>query len=86
MEFWGGGCDDPELGLASFVRDMSKAMARDRAAIEGVRQTTGYEPIAHEVPHDRPGAIYERNGVTSRASRSSMASTERSVTSWSTPA
>jgi ribonuclease Z len=64
VEIWGGGCDDPELGLASFVRYMSKAMAWDRASIEGVRQTTGYEAIAHEVPYDRPAAIYERNGVT----------------------
>jgi len=64
VEIWGGGCDDQELGLASFVRYMSKAMAWDRASIAGVRQTTGYEAIAHEVPHDRPAVIYERNGVT----------------------
>jgi len=37
VEFWGGGCDDPEMGLAAFVKYMSKAMAWDRASIRGVR-------------------------------------------------
>jgi ribonuclease Z len=63
VEIWGGGCDDPELGLASFVKHISKAMAWDRASLLGVRPTTGYEAIGHEIPYDRPAAIYERNGV-----------------------
>jgi ribonuclease Z len=63
VEIWGGGCDDPELGLASFAKYMSKAMAWDRASIVGVRPTTGCEAIGHEIPYDRPAAIYERNGV-----------------------
>jgi ribonuclease Z len=64
VEIWGGGCDDPEMGLASFVKYMSKAMAWDRASILGVRPTSGCEAIGHEIPYDRPAAIYERNGVS----------------------
>jgi ribonuclease Z len=63
VEIWGGGCDDPELGLASFVRYMSKAMGWDRASLLGVRPTTGLEAIGHEIPYDRPAGVYERNGV-----------------------
>jgi ribonuclease Z len=63
VEIWGGGCDDPELGLASFVKYMSKTMAWDRASIVGVRSTTGCEAIGHEIPYDRPAAIYDGNGV-----------------------
>jgi ribonuclease Z len=63
VEIWGGGCDDPELGLASFVKHINKAMAWDRASLLGVRPTTGFEAIGHEIPYDRPAAIYERNGV-----------------------
>jgi ribonuclease Z len=63
VEIWGGGCDDPELGLDAFVTYMSKAMAWDRASVLGVRPATGFEAIGHEIPYDRPAAIYERNGV-----------------------
>jgi len=63
VEIWGGGCDDPELGLEAFVRYISKAMAWDRASLLGVRPTSGYEAIGHEIPYDRPAAIYERDGV-----------------------
>jgi ribonuclease Z len=34
-----------------------------RASIVGVRPTTGCEAIGHEIPYDRPAAIYEGNGV-----------------------
>jgi ribonuclease Z len=64
VEIWGGGCDQAELGLASFVSYMSKAMAWDRASILGVRPTSGCEAIGHEIPHDRPAEIYQRDGVT----------------------
>lgn len=63
VEIWGGGCDDPELGLASFVKYITKAMAWDRASLLGARPTTGLEAIGHEIPYDRPTEIYERNGV-----------------------
>ena len=63
VEIWGGGSEDPALGLAAFVDNMSKAMAWDTASIRGVRPTTGCEAIAHEIPYDRAEAVYDRNGV-----------------------
>ena len=63
VEVWGGGSEDPALGLAAFVENMGKAMAWDRASLQGVRPTSGFEAIAHEIPFDRPDAIYDRNGV-----------------------
>jgi ribonuclease Z len=64
VEIWGGGSEDPELGLAAFVEHMGKAMAWDTASVRGVRPTTGFAMTGHEIPYDRPEAIYERNGVT----------------------
>lgn len=63
VEIWGGGCDDPELGLDAFVKYIAKAMAWDRASVLGVRPTSGFEAIGHEIPFDRPAEVYERNGV-----------------------
>lgn len=63
VEIWGGGSDDPAMGLATFVDHMSKAMAWDTASIRGARPTTGCEAIAHEIPFDGPAAVYEANGV-----------------------
>ena len=64
VEIWGGGSEDPALGLTAFVDNMGKAMAWDVASVRGVRPTTGFEAIAHEIPYDRPDTIYDRNGVT----------------------
>jgi ribonuclease Z len=64
VEVWGGGSEDPELGLAAFVENMGKAMAWDVASVRGVRPTTGFAMVGHEIPYDRPETIYERNGVT----------------------
>jgi ribonuclease Z len=64
VEIWGGGSEDPTLGLAAFVDHMGKAMAWDAASVRGVRPTTGFDLVAHEIPYDRPEAIYERDGVT----------------------
>jgi ribonuclease Z len=64
VEIWGGGSEDPALGLGSFVENMGKALAWDRASLAGVRPTTGFDAVAHEIPFDRPDAIYDRNGVT----------------------
>jgi ribonuclease Z len=64
VEIWGGGSEDPALGLGAFVEHMGKAMAWDIASVRGVRPTTGFEAIAHEIPYERPDTIYERNGVT----------------------
>jgi ribonuclease Z len=64
VEIWGGGSEDPELGLAAFVEHMGKAMAWDTASVRGVRPTTGFAMTGHEIPYDRPEAIYDRNGVT----------------------
>jgi ribonuclease Z len=64
VEIWGGGSEDPAMGLASFVDHIGKALAWDTASVRGVRPSTGFEAIAHEVPFDRPDAIYDRNGVT----------------------
>jgi ribonuclease Z len=64
VEIWGGGSEDPALGLAAFVEHMGKAMAWDAASVRGVRPTTGFAMVGHEIPYDRPEAVYERNGVT----------------------
>jgi ribonuclease Z len=63
VEIWGGGSDDPAMGLSAFVDHITKALAWDTASIRGVRPTTGFEAIAHEIPFDRPAAVYEGNGV-----------------------
>jgi len=64
VEIWGGGSEDPALGLPAFVENMVKAMAWDTASIRGVRPTTGCEAIAHEIPYDRKESIYDSSGVT----------------------
>jgi ribonuclease Z len=64
VEIWGGASEDPDLGLAAFVEHMGKAMAWDTASVRGVRPTTGFAMIGHEIPFDRPETIYERGGVT----------------------
>jgi ribonuclease Z len=64
VEIWGGGSEDPALGLAAFCEHMGKALAWDAASLRGVRPTTGFQTVAHEIPHDRPDTIYDRNGVT----------------------
>lgn len=64
VEIWGGGSEDPALGLAAFVEHMGKAMAWDTASVRGVRPTAGFAMIGHEIPYDRSETVYERNGVT----------------------
>jgi ribonuclease Z len=64
VEVWGGGSEEPALGLSAFVRNMGRAMAWDTASVRGVRPTSGFAMVGHEIPFDRPEAIYERNGVT----------------------
>ena len=64
VEIWGGGNEDPALGLAAFCEHMGQALAWDAASLCGVRPTTGFQTVAHEIPHDRPDTIYDRNGVT----------------------
>ena len=67
VEIWGGGSEDPALGLTAFCEHMGKAMAWDTASVRGVRPTTGFVAIAHEIAFDRPDAVYDRNGVTIRS-------------------
>jgi ribonuclease Z len=64
VEIWGGGSEDPALGLAAFVEHMGKAMAWDAASVRGVRPTAGFAMTGHEIPYDHPETVYERNGVT----------------------
>jgi ribonuclease Z len=64
VEIWGGASEDPDLGLAAFIEHMGKAMAWDTASVRGVRPTTGFAMIGHEIPFDRPETVYERDGVT----------------------
>jgi ribonuclease Z len=64
VEIWGGGSEDPAFGLSAFVDNIGKALAWDVASVRGVRPTTGFGAIAHEIAYDRPDTIYERNGVT----------------------
>jgi ribonuclease Z len=64
VEVWGGASENPDLGLAAFVDHLGKAMAWDTASVRGVRATSGFAMVGHEIPFDRPDTIYERNGVT----------------------
>jgi ribonuclease Z len=64
VEIWGGGNEDPELGLDAFVRYTLKAMAWDTASVRGVRPASGFQAVAHEFPYDHPETIYERARVT----------------------
>lgn len=64
VEIWGGASDEPELGLSAFVENMGKALAWDKASVRGLRPTSGFEMVGHEIPYDRSELIYERNGVT----------------------
>jgi ribonuclease Z len=64
VEIWGGGSEDPAMGLAAFVEHMGKALAWDTASVRGVRPSTGFQAVAHEIPYDRTDTIYDRNGVT----------------------
>ncbi len=64
VEIWGGGSDEPELGLAAFVDHMTKALAWDTRSIRGLNVTSGTAAIPHELPYDRPESVYQRNGVT----------------------
>jgi ribonuclease Z len=64
VEIWGGGSEDPELGLEAFVRYLLKAMAWDAASVRGIRPMSGFQAIAHEIAYDRPETVYERAGVT----------------------
>ena len=64
VEIWGGGSEDPALGLAAFCEHMGKAMAWDIASVRGVRPSSGFETVAHEIPYDRPDTVYDRNGVS----------------------
>jgi len=63
VEIWGGGSDDPDLGVAAYVEHQTKALAWDTMSVRGANFTTGMEAIAHELPYDRPDMVYERNGV-----------------------
>ena len=64
VEIWGGGSDEPELGLNAFVENMTKALAWDTRSVRGGTFTSGMEAVAHELPYDRAELVYERNGVT----------------------
>jgi len=64
VEVWGGASEDPDLGLAAFTEHMNKAMGWDIASVRGVRPTTGFTLVGHEIPFDRPETIYDRNGVS----------------------
>ena len=64
VEVWGGGSDEPALGLAEFVASIEKALAWDLESMRGSVATSGAPATAYEVPYDRTEVIYERNGVT----------------------
>jgi ribonuclease Z len=64
VEVWGGGSDEPALGLAEFVSSIERALAWDLESMRGSIATSGAPATAYEVPYDRTEVIYERNGVT----------------------
>jgi ribonuclease Z len=63
VEIWGGASDDPDLGHATFIEHMTKALRWDTASVAGFNASTGNEAIAHEIPYDSVEVAYERNGV-----------------------
>ena len=64
VEVWGGGSDEPAMGLAAFVGLIEKALAWDLESMRGSIATSGAPATAYEVPFDRTEVIYERSGVT----------------------
>jgi len=64
VEVWGGGSDEPNLGLAEFVASIERALAWDLESMRGSVATSGAPATAYEVPYDRTEVIYERNAVT----------------------
>lgn len=64
VEFWGGGNEDPELGLEAYIRYTQKALGWDARSGLGVVPTDWFEAIPHEIPFDRPETVYEGGGVT----------------------
>ena len=64
VEVWGGSSDQQDQGVAAFVGAIERALAWDRASIEGYVPTTGTRATANEVPYDRTEKIYDHNGVT----------------------
>lgn len=64
VEIWGGGSDQPELGLGAFVEHMNAAMAWDKLSLAGIKSATGADAIAHELPYDETTVAYDRDGVT----------------------
>lgn len=63
VEVWGGGSDDPTLGVGQFVNNIQRALAWDHTSMRGHLPTTGAVATATEVPFDSTEVIYERNGV-----------------------
>jgi ribonuclease Z len=64
VEVWGGGSDEPALGLAEFVASIDRALAWDLESMRGSVATSGAPATAYEVPYDRTEVVYDRNGVT----------------------
>ena len=64
VEVWGGSSDQQDQGVAAFVGAIERALAWDRASMEGYVPTTGTRATANEVPYDRTEKIYDHNGVT----------------------
>lgn len=63
VEIWGGASDIPNHGITEFVENMTNALTWDTDSIKGIKSTTGTKAIAHEVSYDKPGVVYENNGV-----------------------
>jgi ribonuclease Z len=64
LEVWGGGSDDPDMGLSAFMQHMTATLAWDRASLKGHRPTSGFDTVDHEIPYDRHEVIYKRGDVS----------------------
>ena len=64
VEIWGGGAEDPALGVDAFVEHTEKALAWNLASVAGIAPTSGAHATAHAIPVHRPATVYESDGVT----------------------
>ena len=67
VEVWGGGAEDPALGVAAFIEHTEKALTWNLASVAGIAPTSGSHATAHAIPIDAAATVYDTGGVTVRS-------------------
>lgn len=63
VEIWGPASDNEKYGTKHFTKHLEEAFAWDTESMAGHPGQTGAHAITTEVPYDKTGVVYERNGV-----------------------